>query len=408
MQPATPRFSRHRIRVLGTIGIAVGLMVAVLGGTSTLQNFNFLTGALVNSEKAQEKAIKDADKAKKKAEETMRKAEEKARKELEKAQQELEEANKKIEQDLLRRLKDSADLSLTKTASESITSQENLVYRVTISNAGPAATSQIRFTEPLNDTLAFASATVTDNAGNVSCKNITNSWVCVLSANAPIAAGESRTIDMAYRTRGANQAPACDKVFVTGPTTVENGAKKPSDPMQDNNQAPTVSTRVDCNDIMADVAVQTSANPSPLTPNETMRYTVNVTNNGPNKASKTKFKQHFSEKLSFKGASIQNCTVDEGNHEVTCALGDDEERMQGNLQAGETAQIELEFTVSPEARCEFLTAETDLMVESDALSATIDPLEDNNKAPISTEVACGEPEPTPELQPEGEPEPSAE
>lgn len=404
MQPTTPRFSRHRIRILGTVGIAVGLIVAVLGATSTFQSLDSLTGSIVNSEKAQEKAIKDAEKAKRKAEETMKKAEEKARKELEKAQQELEEANKKIEQDLLKRLKDSADLSLTKTAPESITSQENLVYRITISNAGPEATSQIRFTEPFNDTLTFASATVAENGGNVSCKNITNSWVCVLNSITPIAAGESRTIDMAYRTRGANQDPACDKVFVTGPTKVENDAKKPSGPMQDNNEAPTVSTRVDCDDIMADISVNTYANPSTLTPNETMRYTVNVTNNGPNKASRTKFTHHFSDKLTFNSASIQNCTVDEGNHEVTCALGDDEERMQGNLQADETAQVELEFTVSPEARCEFLIAETELVIESDAISATIDPLEDNNKAPISTEVACAEPE----AEPQAETEPTVE
>lgn len=396
MQQTTPRFSRHRIRILGTIGIAVGLIVAVLGSTSTFQSFDSLTGALVNSERAQEKAIKDAEKAKKKAEEAMQKAEEKARKELEKAQQELDEANRKIEEDLLKRLKDSADLSLTKTALENITSHEDLVYQITISNAGPATTSQIRFTEPFNDTLTFASATVADNGGAVACKNISSSWVCVLSANAPIAAGESRTINMAYRTRGANQDPPCDKVFVTGPTTVESDGKKPSDPMRDNNEAPTVSTRVDCHNITADVSVETSASPGPLMPNDTMRYTVNVTNNGPNKASKTKFRQHYSEKLTFNGASIQNCTVDEGNHEVMCALGDDEEHMQGNLEAGETAQVELEFIVSGEARCEFLAAETNLVIESDSVSATIDPQEDNNKSPISTEVSCGEPETTSE------------
>ncbi len=392
MQPTTPRFSRHRIRVLGTVGIAVGLIVAVLGGTSTFQSFDSLTGALVNSEKAQEKALRDAEKATKKVEEALRKAEEKAQKEIEEARLKAEKEQEEIKKTLEKKLKDSADLSITKSAPENITSQENLVYRVTISNAGPEATSQIRFTEPFNDTLTFASATVADNGGTVSCKNISSSWVCALSTDAPLAAGESRTIDMAYRTRGANQDPVCDKVFVTGPTTVENGTKKPSDPMQDNNQAPTVSSRVDCHDITADVSVQTSANPSSLTPHATMRYTVDVTNNGPNKATKVKFRQRFSDKLTFNGASIQNCTVDEGNHEVTCALGDDEERMQGNLQVGETAQIELEFTVSPDARCEFLAAETDLVIESDSVSATIDPVEDNNKAPISTEVACGEPQ----------------
>jgi len=392
MEPMPARFSRHRIRILGTIGIAVGLMVAVLGGTSTFQNFDSLSGALVNSEKSQEKALKDAKKAKLKSEKTLQKAREKAKKELEEAEQKAQMELEGIQKTLEKKLKDSADLSITKTGPKSITPQENLVYRIAVFNAGPKSTNQIRFTEPFNDALIFASATVMDSTGNVSCKNISGSWVCVLTVDTPLVAGESRAIDMSYHRRSANQDPACDKVFVTGPTMVENGTKKPSDPMQVNNQAPTVSTRVDCNDIIADISVQTSANPSPLTPNGTMGYTVNVTNNGPNKASKIKFKQHFSEKLTFNGASIQNCTVDEGDSSVTCALGDDEERIQGNLQPGETAQVELEFTVSPEARCEFLIAETNIVIESDSVGATIDPLDDNNKAPISTEVACTDPE----------------
>lgn len=392
IEPTTPRFSRHRIRILGTVGIAVGLMVAVLGATSTFKNLDSLTGSIVNSEKAQEKAIKDAEEAKLKAEEELKKVEEKARKELEEAQKKLEEEKVRIEEELQKKLKDSADLSLTKTGPENISAQENLVYRVTIANAGPEDVSQIRFTEPFHDELTFASATVLDNLGTVSCKNIGSDWVCVLDSNTPIAAGESRAIDMAYHTRGANQDPVCDKVFVTGPTTAENGTKKPSDPMKGNNEASTVSTRVDCADITADVSVTTEASPSPLMPNENMYYTVSVTNNGPNKASNTTFKQYFSEKLTFVSASIQNCTVDDGAREVTCALGDSEEHMQGNLEAGETTRVELEFRVSPEARCEMLTGETHLIIESDSVAATLDPQEDNNRTPVSAEVACTDPE----------------
>lgn len=377
-EPKAPRFTRHQIRIVGTLGVVTGLMVMVLGGASTFQTFDSLTGALTNAGKKEMKALQNAQEAVKRVDQA-----------LEQAQKEADEKKAQIQKELEEKLKDTADLSVTKEGPESISGTDELAYRITIANAGPQDVEQIRFAEPLfNEKLTFVSASVIDQPDNVSCMSIGNEWVCVLDMENTLPAGESRTMELRYRTHNDDQPPPCDTVFVTGPTTVLNPAGKPIDALVENNEAPTVSTRIDCADLTSDLSVQTSSDPSPVNANETMRTSVTVSNNGPSKASNVKFTHRYTEKLSFIGASIQHCNHDESAREVTCALGDDEERMQGNLEAGESAQIELEFKVSPEARCEFLIAETDLFIESDSVSATIDPLEDNNKAPISTEVAC--------------------
>ena len=374
--PKASRFTRHQIRIVGTLGVVTGLMVMVLGGASTFHTFDSLTGALTNVGKKEMEALKDAEEALRRVDQA-----------LEQAQQEAEEEKERIQKELEERLKNTADLSVTKEGPESIAGTDELTYRITVANAGPQRVDQIRFSEPLfNEKLTFVSASVVAQADQVSCMSIGDEWVCVLDMENMLPAGESRTMELRYRTHNEDQSPPCDTVFVTGPTTVLNPAGTPIDALIEDNEAPTVSTHIDCTDLTSDLSVQVSSDPNPVNANETVRTSVNIVNNGHSKTSNVKFTHRFPEKLSFVGASIQNCNHDEGVREVTCALGDDEERVQGNLASGDSAEIQLEFVISPDAHCETLMTETVLTLDP----ATIDPDGGNNAANGSVEVSCGD------------------
>lgn len=193
----------HNIRIIGVIGIAVGLMTIVFSTTSTVNNINRLTGSIMD-----------------------RKA-----KEVTEVTSETEEAQVISEPE-------HADLTIAKTGPESLKSDENLIYDIMIGNLGPKTVSQIQFKEPVNHGVAFLEASVRDRHDSVACNIEDDTWVCTLTTEEPITAGEMRTITMTYEVTAA----ACDETVETGPTRIES----PDDTMPENNEASVVTTRIRC------------------------------------------------------------------------------------------------------------------------------------------------------------------
>lgn len=191
--PSTMSSLPQNIRIIGVIGIAVGLMTIVFSTTSTVDNINKLTGSIMHRETAETQVISEPE---------------------------------------------HADLTIAKTGPENLRSNENLVYEIMIGNLGPKAVSQIQFKEPVNHGLAFLEASVRDRNDAVACNIEYDTWVCTLTTEEPLAAGEMRTMILSYQVTEAG----CDETVETGPTRIEN----PDDTKPENNEASLVMTRISC------------------------------------------------------------------------------------------------------------------------------------------------------------------
>ncbi len=202
----------QNIRIIGVIGIAVGLMTIVFSTTSTVNNINKLTGSIMDR------------KAKEVTEVTSETEEAQVTSETEEAQVISEPEH--------------ADLTIAKTGPENLRSGENLIYDIMIGNLGPKTVSQIQFKEPMNHGVAFLEASVRDRNDSVACNIEDDTWVCTLTTEEPIATGEMRTITMTYEVTAAG----CDETVETGPTRIES----PDDTMLENNEASVVTTRISC------------------------------------------------------------------------------------------------------------------------------------------------------------------
>ncbi len=257
LKQSSPRISRHKIRLVGVAGVVAGLCIIIFGGTSTLQTLDALSGSLTHAEKLQFRALKEAEKATNKVDARLQQVEERAQREFESAQtkmqKELEKAEKiameekeKIQETLKKKIKDTADLTIVKEGPERISSQDDLVYRVTLTNAGPMNVNQIRFSEPRHDQLTLEAAAVIDSDDDVSCSNIEDRWVCVLEMTSPLSAKQSKVIELRYRTHAVDQDPPCDTTFVTGPTMIHSGDTTPIDLYKDNNESTSISTYMMC------------------------------------------------------------------------------------------------------------------------------------------------------------------
>ncbi len=201
----------QNIRIIGVIGIAVGLMTIVFSTTSTLDNINKLTGSIMHRETEETQVTSETD--------------------------EIQVASETEEVQVINE-PEHADLTITKTGPENLRSNENLIYEIMIGNLGPKAVSQIQYKEPMNHGLAFLEASVRDRNDSVACNTEDGTWVCTLTTEEPIAAGEMRTMTMSYQVTAAG----CDETVETGPTRIESS----DDTKSENNETSVVTTRISC------------------------------------------------------------------------------------------------------------------------------------------------------------------
>ena len=158
-----------------------------------------------------------------------------------------------------------ADLSLTASAApEPVGVGSNLVYSLTVSNAGPAAATGVMVSNQLPAGVTFVSATggatpssgvLLLNLGSLATGVITNAQIIVQ----PTAGGKLTNLFQVF----ANE----------------------TDPVLTNNSATVVSTVTNAAVVSADLSLSARAAPEPVIVGSNLVYTIAITNRGPSAAS---------------------------------------------------------------------------------------------------------------------------
>ena len=286
------------------------------------------------------------------------------------------------------KLPKQADLSVTRTAPESVLSANPITVSYDVGNEGPEQVKRIKLTQPWTEDLTVVSTTVTGGNATVSCRKLENDFFCSIASTAGLNAGEHVTFDVALRTHAAKDPAPCDRVYEMEEIAVAHNATGFADSNAGNDVTGPVAVRVDCSDITTDVSVHMDDDPSPAVAAGNMRYTLMTTNNGPGRTKGVKVKYHYPANLKYVNASISRCKNNAKAREVVCDPGDDADLSLGVMQAGQTATVELNFTVNTAAKCSWLDTDTSVSVPTTGASALIDPIADNNQTALSTEVAC--------------------
>ncbi len=244
-----------------------------------------------------------------------------------------------------------ADLSLTKTAAQSVPRGTNLVYTLTARNNGPDVASSVMVYDALPSNLTVVSAPgCTFTGPNISCSAGT------------MAAGASRTFSITAGTSAA----ACE--------TVVNYAKVTSvtaDPNTTNNNA-SASTLITCRaENQADLSI-TKSGPSSVNLGATISYTLTIKNNGPTASLKTQVVDYPSNGLIFAGGSPE-CTLN--GTDVMCGIG--------SLAAGQTKVLRLDFSTNK------LSCGEAVKNYATVSSPVLDPnLSNNTSETVVTTVTC--------------------
>jgi uncharacterized repeat protein (TIGR01451 family) len=154
-----------------------------------------------------------------------------------------------------------ADLSITKAGFATVLPGNNVVYTITVDNHGQSTAQDVSVADPTPSGLTFVS-----NTG--AC---TTEFPCDLGALAP---GDQRVITATFAVPPEYRAPNP----ISNVATVSSATP---DPNHDNN-TDTFQTNVNT---LADIAVTKSVAPQTGLVGDTVTFTIEVTNNGPNSAS---------------------------------------------------------------------------------------------------------------------------
>jgi uncharacterized repeat protein (TIGR01451 family) len=206
-----------------------------------------------------------------------------------------------------------ADLSLTKTGPATVVPGNMAVYTIAVTNAGPSTATNVVVNDPTPSGLTFES-----NSG--AC---TTAFPCALGALAP-GASETITTTLLVPPGYTTPSPIVEIATVSSPTT---------DSTPGNNTA-TAQTTVDTD---ADVEVTKSVAPTTgILVGDTVTFTVQATNNGPNAATGVAVSDILPAGLSFVSASpTQGVYTDSSGEWVVSSLG-----------AGQSAQLTIQALVT--------------------------------------------------------------
>lgn len=283
------------------------------------------------------------------------------------------------------------DMTVTWTVPASVLSSENIVQTLDIGNAGPTTVKRFKIVQMIPAGAAFTSIQTSDPVARANCNQ--RQQVKLECTVTPAGSGMQQdghlAVMIAFRTHSPKKPIPCGQIFRSGEVRVSAEDNHVIESTPENNTAPAVDTTVDCSDITTDVSVQTMATPSPIVPSETMQYTVTAVNNGPGKTKGVKIRQKYPEGMTFAGGSVMNCIDSPKGREVVCNPSDDADGMEGILQPGQSAQLELRFAIDPSVPgCTYVQGSTSVSVPANGTDALIDPVPENNQADLTTEVAC--------------------
>lgn len=176
-----------------------------------------------------------------------------------------------------------ADVSVLKTAPATATAGMNVVYTLTVSNAGPSVALNVVVDDPAPPGLIFVS-----NAGGCA-----TAFPCALGA---LPVGETRTITSTFAVPSAYVAP----LAIVNTSTVTSDTV---DPNTTNNSSTAASALVR----EADLSI-TKVGPLGVTPGESVLYTITITNAGPSDAINVQVQDPAPPGLSFE-ANAGDCAT---------------------------------------------------------------------------------------------------
>ena len=157
-----------------------------------------------------------------------------------------------------------ADLSLAMTSSAStVHVGDSFTYTLTASNQGPAAATDVLMSLPLGSAVTFLSASTSQGSASFASGQFTASL-------GSLATGAQATVSVVVQAKGVGTS-----------STTASITSDQADPTPGDNSA-TASVVIDP---VVDLAVSIAANPTPVAVGQSLVYTVDVTNNGPDVAS---------------------------------------------------------------------------------------------------------------------------
>jgi uncharacterized repeat protein (TIGR01451 family) len=244
----------------------------------------------------------------------------------------------------------AADLSITKTDSpDPVTVGNDITYTITVTNNGPDAATDVIVTETLPSGVIFVSSSPSQGA----CAG-TSTVACNLGT---INNGLSAAIDIVVTATVTGQL-----------TNIASASSSLPEPDVTDNSA-TTSTVVDpAPGTEADLALNMTDSPDPVTVGNNLTYTITVWNNGPHVANDVLLTDTLPPNVTFvsSSASQGSCT---GTSTVTCDIG--------TITSGASATVTLVITP---------TTATVLTNIASVTSSVGDPNGSNNDETTSTIV----------------------
>ncbi|MDX1582793.1 MAG: IPTL-CTERM sorting domain-containing protein [Thermoanaerobaculia bacterium] len=212
-----------------------------------------------------------------------------------------------------------ADLSITKTDSpDPVTSGSTLTYTLQVTNNGPDSAAGVVVTDTLPSSVTFQS--VTPSQGTCS------------------QSGRTVTCDLGTLANGAN-ATITIEVTPTESGTITNSASVGSDtedPNGANNNA-SESTTVDAPaPEQIDLSITKTDNPDPVRVGDSLAYTIEVSNAGPDTASGVTVTDSLPSTVTFDSATPSQGSCSVSGQTVTCDIG--------SLGSGGTATVTIRVT----------------------------------------------------------------
>jgi uncharacterized repeat protein (TIGR01451 family) len=197
---------------------------------------------------------------------------------------------------------DRADLSITKSdAADPVTVGDEVVYTITVSNAGPQNATGVIVTDDLPSTATFGSA----NASQGSCSRSGGTVTCDLGS---LATGANTTITLTV---------TADQVGTLTNTATVSGDQE--DPNGGNDSATEETTILGA---PADLSITKFAQADNVALGSEIVYTITVLNSGPSDATDVEVTDPIPPSTSFVSAEASPGSCAESGGTVTCELGD--------------------------------------------------------------------------------------
>jgi uncharacterized repeat protein (TIGR01451 family)/LPXTG-motif cell wall-anchored protein len=250
----------------------------------------------------------------------------------------------------------SADLSVAKEdGADPVTAGGQIVYTVDYENAGPSDTSGVQIVDTLPAGVTFVSAAPDDG----SCSESSGTITCDIG---DLAIGDSGQITLIVDVSG-DESPGT----VSNTVTILSDS---SDPNPDNDTALEDTTIA----VAADLSVNKTATPDPVSPGDDVIYTIIYSNAGPSSAVDAVVVDTLPPGVVFQSATPDSGTCDELGGVVSCRVG--------AVGVGTDGSIVVIVTVPSIAASGPLTNQVEIS------SVTTDPTPGDNTAVAVVEVAA--------------------